>query len=94
MALLRSATVHRHRSEPEFRRSCRVWRAARRLRGLGIDVAFAAPRFEMVLPVPVGNLIRLVREAESRNALPHERSLQPGLVGAGLIVPVAGLIGS
>ena len=26
--------------------------------------------------------------------LSHERSLQPGLVGAGLIVPVAGLIGS
>jgi hypothetical protein len=25
--------------------------------------------------------------------LPHERSLQPGLVGAGLIVPVAGLDG-
>ena len=26
--------------------------------------------------------------------LSHERSLQPGLVGAGLIVPVAGLVGS
>src|ERR1700752_155550 len=26
--------------------------------------------------------------------LPHERSLQPGLVDAGLIVPVAGLVGS
>jgi hypothetical protein len=46
------------------------------------------------LPVPVGNLIRLVREAESAMLLSHERSLQPGLVGAGLIVPVAGLIGS
>jgi hypothetical protein len=50
-------------------------------------------------PVPVGNLIRLVGEAESRNAsalamlLPYERSLQPGLVGTGVIVPVAGLLG-
>jgi hypothetical protein len=26
--------------------------------------------------------------------LSYERSLQPGLVGAGLIVPVAGLVGS
>src|ERR1700739_4655919 len=26
--------------------------------------------------------------------LSHERSLQPGLVGAGVIVPVAGLVGS
>jgi hypothetical protein len=26
--------------------------------------------------------------------LPYERSLRPGLVGAGLIVPVAGLVGS
>ena len=25
---------------------------------------------------------------------PHERSLQPGLVGAGLMVPVAGLVAS
>jgi hypothetical protein len=26
--------------------------------------------------------------------LSYERSLQPGLVGAGLVVPVAGLVGS
>ena len=45
-------------------------------------------------PVPVGNLIRLASEAESRNVSVYERSLQLGLVGAGVIVPVAGLIGS
>jgi FixJ family two-component response regulator len=44
--------------------------------------------------VPIGNLIRLAREAESRKASSHERSLQPGLVVAGVIVPVAGLVGS
>ena len=46
------------------------------------------------MAVPVGNLIRLASEAESRNVSVYERSLQPALVGAGLIVPVAGLIGS
>ena len=38
--------------------------------------------------------IRLVREAESRKLLSHEGSLQPGLVGAGSIVPVTGVAGS
>jgi hypothetical protein len=42
--------------------------------------------------VPAGNLIRLASEAESRDVLAYERSLQPGLVGAGSIVPVAGLV--
>jgi hypothetical protein len=44
--------------------------------------------------VPVGNLIRLANEAESRNVSVYERSLQPDLVGAGIIVPIAGLVGS
>jgi hypothetical protein len=44
-------------------------------------------------PVPVGNVVRLACEAESRNASAYERSLQHGLVGAGLIVAVAGLVG-
>ena len=44
--------------------------------------------------VPVGNLIRLVRGPNRAMLLSHEGSLQLGLVGAGLIVPVAGLIGS
>jgi hypothetical protein len=45
-------------------------------------------------PVPVGNLIRLASEAESRNVSIYERSFQPDLVGAGIIVPIAGLVGS
>jgi hypothetical protein len=42
----------------------------------------------------VGNLIRLATEADRAMLRPYERSLQPGLVGAGRIVPVAGLAGS
>ena len=40
--------------------------------------------------VPVGNLIRLATRPNRAMLRPYERSLQPGLVGAGRIVPIAG----
>lgn len=46
------------------------------------------------MTVPVENLIRLASEGESRNVLSYERSFQPDLVGAGIVVPIAGLVGS
>jgi hypothetical protein len=64
---------------------------------------FPTPNYDLIVGdvactrargVAVGNLIRVAREANRAMLLPYERSLQHGLVGAGLIVPVAGLIGS
>jgi hypothetical protein len=45
-------------------------------------------------PVPViaGNSIRLASEVESGDALVDERCLQPDLVGADRIVPVASVV--
>ena len=44
--------------------------------------------------VPVGNLIRWQVKPNRAMFLSYERSLQPDLVGVGIIVPIAGLVGS
>ena len=42
-------------------------------------------RLAACIAVPIGNLIRLAREADRAMLLSYERSLQPGPVGAGLL---------